>query len=633
MRRLVLPVIAAFGLVMIGSSSAFADDPAPVVSAPSTPGKKVCKIADANLDEVSGIVATKTGFIVINDGSDDPAKKRIFFLDSKCKVADKVSYTGSGPGDTEDLILSPDSKTLWIADIGDNDYADEAKSRATVKLWTMPADGSAKPKFHRLAYPQGDHHDAEALLLNGDGTPLIVTKEVGKPAYIYQPSGQLQENNETPVPLERVGELAVSGTTTAGPPLARIGNKTIDGGAIIAGGSKVVLRTYTDALEWDVTNGDVLGALKKQPRTTGLPNEPQGEAITYSADGKTFNTASDMQGNEKAANYILQYTPATKVALAAKGTEADAGGKKWYDGLSIGDITLAVGGVGVLGLILVGVGVFGIVQHRKKVRDLPDSDSDDFANPLAGDPETELIGVGGAASQRAGMYGGAARSGPAYGPGGGGAPVGNGPVYGSGGRANGQQPGRSPQGAPPRGPQGQPARGPQGQPAHAPQGQPPRGPQGQPARAPQGQPARPPQGQPARAPQGQPARAPQGQPARSPQGQPARAPQGQPPRGPQGQPPRGPQGQPPRGPQGQPGRAPQGQPPRAPQGQPPRGPQGQPPRGPQGQPPRGGQGGGGGRGGQGRSPGAYGGQPPRGDGYSDYHPRREGNLDPGYGRR
>jgi hypothetical protein len=448
-----------------------------------------------------------------------------------------------------------------------------------------------------------------------------------------------------------VGELTLSGTTTSGPPIARIGNKTITGGAILAGGTKVVLRTYTDALEWDVKNGDVLGALKGKPRTTGLPDEKQGEAITYSADGKNFLTVSDMSGDDKTANYILSYTPATKVATAAKGTEV-GGGKKWYDGLSIGDIKTALGGIGVLGLILVGVGVFGITQFRKKQRSMPEPAPDGFETPLKNrDPETELIGVGGSAPRTAGVYGGvgaagagaaaagAARSGPVYGSGGPGAAAGQrgggAPVYGG---ANGQQPARGggagpqapargggvgPQ-APARGPQGQqpargggagpqaPARGPQGQqpgrgggagpqaPARGPQGQPPaRGPQGQPPRGPQGQLARGPQGQPARGPQGQP-------PARGPQGQPARAPQ--PPRGPQGQPPaRGPQGQPPRGPQGQ---------------QPPRSPEGQPPRGPQGQPGRGGEGG----------RGVYG-QGPRGDGYSDYNPRREDRYDPGYGRR
>ncbi|XVV11423.1 hypothetical protein ACQP2X_42375 [Actinoplanes sp. CA-131856] len=664
MRRLVFPVIVASGLVMAGPSSAFADDPAPVVSAPSVAGKKMCKIADKRLDEVSGLVATKTGYIVINDGTLDEKKKKIFFLNAKCAVVKEVDYSGKGPLDTEDMILSADGRTLWIADIGDNDF-DNDKSRDTIGLWKMPVSGASEPVLYRLTFPDA-HHDAEALLLNGNGTPLIVTKEIQKPdasAYVYEPTAALK-TGKTGVPMKLVAKLTVSGTQTAGNPYARIGNKVITGGAIAPGGGKIALRTYTDALEWDVKNGDVLAALKEKPRTTGLPNETLGEAITYSPDGKFFYTTSDMSGDTEAANYILRYTPATTVAKAAAGGEAGEE-KKWYADLELSDITYAVAGVGVLGLILVGVGVFGIVRFRKRVAEEPDEPVDGFDNPLDGEPETELIGVGGAPQR--GVYGGkggaparpstdGANSGAVYGgnkspagavPAGaaagagvyGGAKGARGPQgqpprgpqgqpargpQGQSARGQGQpargpegQPGRGPQGQPPRGPQGQPARG-QGQPARGPEGQPARGPQGQPARGPQGQPARG-QGQPARGPQGQPARGPQGQPARGPEGQPARGPQGQPPRGPQGQPPRGPQGQPARGPQAQPSRnpqgqparggqqpprGPQGQPPRAPQGQPARGPQGQPARNPQGQPPRGGQ----------QPPRGPQGQPPRGGG-------------------
>src|ERR1044071_7223035 len=117
MRRLVFPVIAALGLVMVGPSSAFADDPAPTVSVKATAGKKVCKISDTRLDELSGLVATSSGFIVINDSTDIASHKKVFFLDSACKVKNEVAYSGNGPRDTEDMILSPDGKTLWIGDI------------------------------------------------------------------------------------------------------------------------------------------------------------------------------------------------------------------------------------------------------------------------------------------------------------------------------------------------------------------------------------------------------------------------------------------------------------------------------------------------------------------------------------
>ena len=59
-----------------------------------------------------------------------------------------------------------------------------------------------------------------------------------------------------------------------------------------------------------------VGALTTgKPRVTPLPDEPLGEAITYSPDGKYFFTVSDMQGEpEDADNFILQYTPVAKVA-------------------------------------------------------------------------------------------------------------------------------------------------------------------------------------------------------------------------------------------------------------------------------------------------------------------------------
>ncbi|WP_203759929.1 hypothetical protein, partial [Paractinoplanes deccanensis] len=488
MRRLVFPVIVASGLVMVGPSSAFADDPAPVVSAPSVAGKKMCKIADKRLDEISGLVATKTGYIAINDSANSAEKKQIFFLNTKCAVTKAVPYSGKGPNDTEDMILSADQKTLWIADIGDNSFDDDAKRRESIGLWKMPVTGATEPVLYRLTYPAGDYHDAEALLLNGNGTPLIITKEIGAPAGVYQPTAALK-TGKTGVPMKRVAEITVSGTQTAGNPFARIGNKTIDGGAIAPGGGKVVLRTYTDAVEWDVTNGDVLGAFKGKPRTTGLPNETLGEAITYSPDGKYFYTTSDMSGDTTAANYILRYTPATTVAKAASGG-AEGDDKKWYADLELSDITYAVAGVGVLGLILVGVGVFGIVRFRKRVATEPDEPVEDFKNPLDGEPETELIGVGGT-PQRAGVYGGGARpsttngaaSGPVYGankkaaaagvPAAAGAAAGAGAgagagVYGGakgGGGPQGQPYGRpaAPGGAGAgRGAQGQPARGPQG---------------------------------------------------------------------------------------------------------------------------------------------------------------------------
>jgi hypothetical protein len=586
MRRLVFPTIVAIGLVMVGSSSASAEDPtpAPTVSAKSTPGKKLCKIGDTELTEISGLATTKNGYAVVNDGRIDGGTAKIYFLNRECKKVKEASFDGT-PLDAEDIVLSPDGQTLWIADIGDNNVRnDPSDTRPHVALWSIPVSGNGEAAIHRVRYPDKDKHDAEALIFDGDGTPMIVTKEIGAPAGVYKPTAALKKNNNTPVALERVGEIKLSATETAGNPIARIGNKTITGGAVTQDVTKVVLRTYTDAVEWDVTGGDVIAALKKEPRTTGLPNEPLGEAIAYSSDGKLFFTVSDMSGVKETANHIREYTPATTVAVkSTKSADAD-GGSSWISDLGIDGITYIVGGVGVLGLILVGAGVFGIMRFRKSPQGRAGDDDDLMSGgPHKGDPETELIGVGGV-PQRGANYGG----------GGGGGRSGGGPVYGAqsgGAGAGGPQRGNGVYGAGPGPGGGGGGQGPGGGPQYRPAAQPPRGPQQAPARKPQQPPARNPQQAPARNPQ---------QPPRNPQ-QPARGPQ-QPPRGPQQAPGRGgPQQQPPRGPQPPPVRNPQ-QPPRGPQqlggsgvygGQ-------QQSRGPQGHAPR--------------SPGTYGGRPQGPDG-------------------
>ncbi|GAA2473750.1 hypothetical protein Ahu01nite_047490 [Winogradskya humida] len=488
------PAMLAFGLVVAGAVPASAEE-APAASATkAAAGKKVCKVTDPLLDELSGIVATDDGFIVINDGSLTDEKKKVFFLDDKCAIKNSVAYSG-GPLDTEDMIVSPDGKKLWIADTGDNAVRDKsATPRPTVALWTMPTDGSEKPKIHRLSYPDGDKHDAEALLLDGKGNPIIVTKEVTGAAQIYTPTTALKTNNKEGVPLKKVGTLELPRTDTSGTTFARLAQGVVTGGAVSPDGKKVVIRTYLDAFEWDVTNGDVVAALKATPRATGLPNEPFGEAISYSADGKTFVTVSDFGDiDDGSVNYILRYTPATKVVEAKSDSASDSksAGSSFFSDLSLDDITYLVAGVGVIGLLLVGAGVIGIVKARKKRALEPapaDDDEDDLLGaPAPGDAKTELLTVGGpprgnaayaagagpsgpiygakaAAAQSAGVYGGAAAGAAAAGrpgPGGPGGPQGRpaGGPPGAGQPARGAQPARPGGPGGPGGPQGRPTGG------------------------------------------------------------------------------------------------------------------------------------------------------------------------------
>ncbi|NMO52374.1 esterase-like activity of phytase family protein [Actinoplanes sp. TBRC 11911] len=255
---------------------------AAVLAAP----QPVCRISDERLTEVSGLAATGTGYVVVDDGSDDPDHRRIFFLNKRCAVVRTVAYP-SRPRDTEDLAAAADG-TVWVGDIGDN-----GESRSTIAYWKL-APGSTKPQLYRLSYPDGAH-DAEALLLpSGGGPPLVVTKSIAGAA-VYVPSGPLRAGETTP--LRRAGGVRVPLTSTSNP-FGLPGRLVITGGAVSPDGQRVTLRTYADAFEFDVPGGDVVSAVTQGTprRTIPLPNEPQGESVAYTPDGSALLTVSEGAG-------------------------------------------------------------------------------------------------------------------------------------------------------------------------------------------------------------------------------------------------------------------------------------------------------------------------------------------------
>ncbi|MDW5323835.1 hypothetical protein [Plantactinospora sp. KLBMP9567] len=365
MRRVLSMVLVAFGVLgltlgLVGVSLGFG-----AVAASAAAGKKVCTVTDERMTELSGMIATSSGYVMINDGSEDPDRERVFLLDTKCKLKKAVQYA-SNPRDPEDLALSPDGKTLWIADTGDND----TERRTSVVLWSMPLSGATKPVLHRLTFPGNKRHDAEALLIGSDNVPLIITKATGK-AEIYRPSAALKKNNDEGVPLAKAGEISLPKSSTANP-FGGAGRVTITGAARSPDGSRVALRTYADAFEWDVKDDDLVKTLTTgKPRMTALA-DPFGEAVAYTPDGKSFLTVSDVASlDEELDVTVLSYTPAKEVAASAGGSGADPtkSATSWTDSLTLDDITYLIAAVGVLGALLVGLGIFGIVRARRRPKE------------------------------------------------------------------------------------------------------------------------------------------------------------------------------------------------------------------------------------------------------------------------
>jgi hypothetical protein len=354
-------VAAVVGLLMGAVPPAAAASPSPAVSpSVTTAGSPVCRITDPRVVEVSGLVATAAGFVVINDSSPVRSGEKIFFLDAGCAVVNVVSYPTSAR-DPEDLAID-DNGTLWIADIGDNSplSGGSGDRRTTIAVWSL-APGAKRPVIHRLAYPDGKPRDAEALLVSGDGTIVIVTKEPA--GEVYTPDGPLRTDNTNGVKLKHVGTFTPAATGTPNP-YGFIGAALITGGAVAPDGTTAVIRTMSDAYEFDITNGDLAGAITSGDyRITALPDEPQGEAIAYTPDSAAYLTASDQPDPSK----ILRYEPtaSTNVVPAASPTHSSAAtatpAQPRQERRSL--ILLSTGG-GLLGALLIAAAIVGVRRSR-----------------------------------------------------------------------------------------------------------------------------------------------------------------------------------------------------------------------------------------------------------------------------
>ncbi|MEU8077161.1 hypothetical protein AB0B31_17120 [Catellatospora citrea] len=441
---------AALGVGLLAAPAGAAPSPAPSGAAQNAvPGTKVCTVTGPTtntpgLTELSGLVAVGTGYYAINDSNDVKANMRLFKLNAACKVTNSYKYKGDGALDPEDVAVGPDG-AIWVADTGDSHINQEnftvTHERARVALWKFVNGKPSGP--YRLSYP-AKKFDSEALIIDSKGSPILVTKDwdftaaEGK-TYLFAPTGPLVESGD-PTPMKELGSLTLPRTETANP-MGGLGRRQVTGAAKSDDGTKVVLRTYADAFEWDITGDDIVGALTKdKPRVTHLPEEPFGEAITYGPDGKFITVSETEQTRTAIADAqrptMLSYTPSVKEFVEqapVKGPEK--AGKAWYLSLfsDIDQLYTALAAIGVVGVLLVVLGVLGVVKGRKR-RGRKDDDVDDGLEPADNSATTMLapVGVGGGGYQ-SGYY---AEQGGGYDPGHGqqygGQPGGYDPGYGGG---------------------------------------------------------------------------------------------------------------------------------------------------------------------------------------------------------
>jgi hypothetical protein len=320
---------------------------------------------DPALAGITGLVATANGYDVVVK-PESQLQQRVYVLDSNCKRTTRsMPYSGAGPNSPQDLQISPDG-TVWVADAGDNL---SNPTRKSIGLWKFGPDG--KSTLFRFAYPDRPLA-AQAMLMTADGNPVFITDSTNGPAGLYTPAGPLDPAGKV-VPLKHAGDFTPQQTGTDNT-LGKIGQNRISGAASSPDGRKIVLRTYSDAYEWTLANGDIVTTITTTtPRITPLPGEPLGEAIAYTKDGGAYLTVSDVINKQSSTPMqILKYQPATAPPLVPAKTGGNTGivGKgdtrDWLGKLGLQEILNIVIAIGVIGVLMVVLGIVGIRRSRRQ---------------------------------------------------------------------------------------------------------------------------------------------------------------------------------------------------------------------------------------------------------------------------
>lgn len=344
--------------------------------------KRACTVSDPRVDEASGIAVSSTDSHLLYVQNDSGDSARFFGVDARTGRTRAVyRVTGASAVDWEDIAVGPDAhgtSSVWLADIGDNGAVrpevvvyrvDEPEaSTYTGPDASAPVIDTQPAQKYRLRYP-GGATDAEAIAVDQIRHHIyLTTKSISGHSIVYQLPDQPDPNRVQE--LIPVGSVQLSFTGTPGGPFAPVGQLTVTGAAMSADGSLFVLRTYTDAYLWRVTDGNVRAALRSPPLRMALPAQPQGEGITIQAntllldsegrDSAVLSVATPqaVRAPNSSAHSTVPTTPSTSPSQPG-GSHKDSGA-----------------GFGVVVLILAGaIAVFFGSRLRRKQQHRPEDTS------------------------------------------------------------------------------------------------------------------------------------------------------------------------------------------------------------------------------------------------------------------
>ena len=244
------------------------------------------------LMEASGLAASQNTPGILYTHNDSGGKATVYVLNSRAMLAARIQLEGAKNQDWEDIAVACYGKEkkshIYVADIGDNNAR---RSFVTVYRFAEPAlvDTLIKIKNYdqiRIEYEDGAR-DAEALFVDPLTSDIyIISKHeenVGlyRVAYPYSLKDINIAKKELTLPLSFVTAADIS-----------------------PDGRKILIKTYTSIYKYSRKKSQsIVKALSGKSKQLPYYLEPQGEAVAWDAEGKSYFTLSESVSDQPPTLY------------------------------------------------------------------------------------------------------------------------------------------------------------------------------------------------------------------------------------------------------------------------------------------------------------------------------------------
>jgi hypothetical protein len=262
-----------------------------------TSGEELAEVKNKRLEEASGLVASisNEGLLWTHNDSGNPPE--LFLIDEKVNIKLTCKLQGVQNRDWEDVAAGPgpesDKNYLYVAEIGDNMAQYDLKM---IYRFEEPAmeDDSVNYRyisnFEIITFRLKDRRkDTEALMIHPETKDLYVVSKREDPVVVYK----------LPYPQSTTDTLTAE-------PVATIPVSQIVACDFSPDGTQILMKNYQNVFFWAIADNETAeDALKRAPKILPYKEEPQGESIAFSRDGKHYYTISEKVKGER--SYLSVY--------------------------------------------------------------------------------------------------------------------------------------------------------------------------------------------------------------------------------------------------------------------------------------------------------------------------------------